>query len=91
LLPVDTHVHRVSQRTGLIGPKVDPTAAHARLMALLPRDPHVLYNLRTALLTHGRKGCVWGRPRCEKCPATEICDWYRANRSTEGREGRSEA
>ncbi len=31
VLPVDTHVHRVSQRVGLIGPKVDPTAAHPLL------------------------------------------------------------
>jgi endonuclease-3 len=32
-LPVDTHVHRVSQRLGLIGPKVSADAAHALLEA----------------------------------------------------------
>src|SRR4051812_34807496 len=31
VLPVDTHVHRVSQRIGLIGPKVNPTQAHPLL------------------------------------------------------------
>src|SRR5258708_32538466 len=35
VLPVDTHVHRVSQRIGLIGPKVNPTGAQPPLLAAL--------------------------------------------------------
>ncbi len=37
-LPVDSHHHRVAQRTGLIGPKVDVGPAHAILRAQLPAD-----------------------------------------------------
>src|SRR6476620_5224755 len=37
-LPVDTHVHRVAQRLGLIGPKVGADAAHALLEAALPPE-----------------------------------------------------
>lgn len=81
VMPVDTHVHRVSQRVGLIGPKVTPNAAHDLLAELLPQDPFVLFNFHINNLRHGQKICVWGTPRCEKCPLTDICDWYQANRA----------
>lgn len=81
VLPVDTHVHRVSQRVGLIGPKVDPTAAHPLLLALFPADPQILYNFHIDTLRHGQKICVWGTPRCERCPLTEICDYYQTHRA----------
>lgn len=76
VLPVDTHVHRVSQRVGLIGPKVDPTAAHPLLQALLPADAQILYNFHIDTLRHGQQICVWGTPRCQRCPLTDICDYY---------------
>lgn len=79
VLPVDTHVHRVSQRVGLIGPKVDATAAHPLLLALFPADPQVLYNFHINTLIHGQRVCVWGTPRCAKCPLTTICAWYRTH------------
>jgi len=82
VLPVDTHVHRVSQRIGLIGPKVNPTAAHPLLLALLPPDPYVLFNFHINNLLHGQKICIWGAPRCEKCPLTDICNWYQENRAS---------
>ncbi len=81
VLPVDTHVQRVSQRVGLIGPKVDATAAHPLLLALFPADPQILYNFHIDTLRHGQKICVWGTPRCPRCPLTEICDYYRTQRS----------
>lgn len=79
LLPVDTHVHRVSQRLGLIGPKVSANAAHKLLLDLLPQDPHVLYNFHVTMLRHGQRLCVWGTPHCERCPLRERCDWYAAH------------
>ncbi|CAN5582435.1 endonuclease III [soil metagenome] len=81
VLPVDSHVHRVSQRLGLIGPKLNSTTAHGPLLALLPGDPHVLYNFHIATLRHGQKICVWGTPRCGKCLLTDLCDWYQENRA----------
>ncbi|MCU0494810.1 MAG: endonuclease III [Chloroflexaceae bacterium] len=79
VLPVDTHVHRVSQRLGLIGAKVDPTAAHALLLPLLPPEPHILYNFHVTLLRHGQRVCVWGTPRCGACVLRDLCDWYQAH------------
>jgi endonuclease-3 len=89
VLPVDTHVHRVSQRIGLIGPKANPTAAHALLLNLLPPDPYVLFNFHVSLLRHGQKICIWGTPRCEKCPLTDLCDWYQSHYSRLDKQQRS--
>jgi endonuclease III len=77
LLPVDTHVWRVSIRLGLIGKKVTADAAHDLLQALLPRDARVIYNFHKALLRHGQRICVYERPRCNKCPITDVCDYYK--------------
>ena len=76
VLPVDTHLHRVSGRLGLIGPKVSAEKAHAELLELLPKDGHVLYNFHIAMLRHGQKICVWKSPRCAKCPLTDVCNYF---------------
>jgi endonuclease-3 len=81
VLPVDTHVHRVSQRIGLIGPKASAEAAHGLLLDLLPREPHVLFNFHIGMLKHGQQICIWGRPRCERCPLTDLCDYYQTHRA----------
>ena len=76
ILPVDTHVHRVSIRLGLIGPKVSAEAAHALLQALLPQEAQTLFNFHKSLLTHGKRVCVYERPHCQNCPLTDLCNYY---------------
>ncbi len=71
------HVHRVSGRLGLIGKKVTADAAHTLLQALLPLDARVIYNFHKALLRHGQRICVYEHPRCNKCPLTDLCDYYK--------------
>jgi endonuclease-3 len=83
VMPVDTHVHRVSQRLGLISQKTSPTAAHTLLQAQLPPEPLTLFNFHVSMLRHGQKICVWGEPRCEQCVLTDLCDWYAAHRAPE--------
>lgn len=78
LLPVDVHVHRVSGRLGLIGKKVTADNAHALLQALLPNDSQTIYNFHKGLLRHGQRICVFERPRCNICPITDLCDYYKA-------------
>jgi len=80
VLPVDTHVHRVTQRVGIIGSKVSADKAHELLLALLPKEPKVLFNFHKHFYWHGQKVCKWGEPRCEHCPLTTICNWYITNR-----------
>jgi len=77
ILPVDVHVHRVSGRLGLIGKKVTADNAHALLQALLPQDARSIYNFHKGLLRHGQRICVFERPRCNRCPITDLCDYYK--------------
>lgn len=76
VLPVDTHVHRVSQRTGLIGEKTTPEQAHDDLPPLLPCDPDVYWNFHLNMLRHGREICLWSHPRCQRCVLNDLCDYY---------------
>src|SRR5581483_2162166 len=78
VLPVDTHVARISIRLGLIGKKVSADAAHNLLQALLPQDARSIYNFHKALLRHGQRVCVFERPRCKQCILTDICDYYQS-------------
>lgn len=72
--PVDTHVHRVAGRLGLIGPKTSADRAHDELEALVP--PETYYAAHLNLIAHGRQVCQARRPLCERCPLTEWCDFY---------------
>ena len=70
-LPVDTHVHRVSKRRGLIGPKVGEAAARRLLEAIVPAGD--VYAFHMLLIGHGRAVCKAPRPRCEACPLMDVC------------------
>ena len=78
ILPVDTHVHRVSQRLGLIAPKLNPTQAHEPLWQLLPHDAQWLYNYHVTMLRHGQRICTFNHPRCRQCPLLELCPYGQA-------------
>ena len=80
-LPVDTHVHRVSGRIGLIPPKMSAEKAHYALEALVPEDEYLPFHVR--VIQHGRTVCKARRPLCDNCPVTELCDWF-AETSAEG-------
>jgi endonuclease-3 len=73
-IPVDTHVHRVSGRLGLIGPKVSAESAHGVLEAIV--RPEDAYAFHVGVVTHGRRVCKAGRPLCSVCPLTDVCDYY---------------
>jgi endonuclease-3 len=77
VLPVDTHVHRVSGRLGLIGLRATAEQAHDLLPLLLPHDATVLWNFHLNMLRHGQKICIWGVPRCAACVLRDVCDYGR--------------
>ncbi len=74
-MPVDSHHHRVAQRLGLIGPKVDEKAAHVLLPALLPPgwSAQQLYDHHEALMYHGQKCCFFQAPACPRCVMLDHC------------------
>ncbi len=71
VMPVDTHVHRVSKRLGLIGPKVSADQAHAVFARVVP--PEWVYPLHVNLIRHGRHICHAQRPACAKCTLYAEC------------------
>jgi endonuclease-3 len=77
--PVDTHVHRVTQRLGLTGPKASREKAHRVLEEILPKEIYYAFHLN--LIRHGRGVCVAGTPRCEECVLTDICAYYARERA----------
>ena len=70
-IPVDTHVHRVSKRLGLVPPNVSAERADRLLHALVPdglRTP-----MHVALIRLGREICKAPTPRCRQCPLKDLC------------------
>ncbi len=82
VFPVDTHVHRITRRLGLIGPKVSADKAHYLLENI--GDPATFYPLHLNLIQHGRTVCLARNPRCERCVLQEDCDYYQALRARSG-------
>ena len=74
-LPVDSHHHRVAQRLGLIGPRVDVGPSHAILRAQLPADwsAQALYDNHEILMLHGQQVCHHRRPACGRCVLVDLC------------------
>ena len=75
--PVDTHVHRITGRLGLIGPNVTADKAHAILENM--GDPDTFYPLHLNFIRHGREICVARKPKCKQCPLQTYCDFYQAS------------
>ncbi len=77
-IAVDTHVFRVSNRTGLANAQT-PLEVEKQLQKIIPKDrwseSHHL------LIYHGRNICHARKPLCETCPIKEICEHKLARKS----------
>ena len=74
VLPVDTHVWRVTKRLGLIGEKVSREKAHVLLEQIVPSS--CIPSLNKNLVQHGREICRAQNPRCDECFLSHLCDYY---------------
>ncbi|MGQ9492761.1 MAG: endonuclease III domain-containing protein [Anaerolineae bacterium] len=72
--PVDTHIHRVTRRLGLIPERTSREKAHELLEALLPQETYYTFHLN--VIRHGREVCQARRPHCEQCALRDLCDDY---------------
>jgi endonuclease-3 len=76
VIPVDTHVWRVSRRIGLVkdnkGKKVTRETAGRVLEKLI--EPDLRYDFHVDLILHGRKVCKAQSPFCSKCILEDLCE-----------------
>ena len=73
-LPVDTHVHRVASRLGMLPPRAPLERAHDLLEEVL--EPDEMYPFHVELIRHGRDTCRAPRPICGLCPLTDVCAYF---------------
>ena len=69
-IPVDTHVHRLSNRIGWVKTKT-PEETERALERILPKKHWQAIN--DALVTHGKTICAPVSPFCSKCPIFKYC------------------
>jgi endonuclease III len=73
VMPVDTHVHRVAGRLGLIPSATAAGPAHDLLTAATP--PARMLEAHLLLIRHGRETCKARRPRCGECVLLDLCPY----------------
>jgi endonuclease III len=73
VLPVDTHVWRVTRRLGLVSEDVPYTKVHEAVEAVV--RPGDRYSIHVNGVAHGRALCLALRPRCASCPLRRICPY----------------
>ena len=69
-IPVDTHVHRISNRLGWVKTKM-PEETEEKLEKLVPRKHWQLIN--DTFVSHGKTICAPISPFCTKCPIYNYC------------------
>jgi endonuclease III len=76
VIPVDTHVFRVTKRLGIVPEKADHEAAHRALMEEVPAG--MRGSVHVALVQFGREICRAQNPRHDRCFLIDLCDYARA-------------
>jgi endonuclease-3 len=71
VFPVDTHIHRLSGRLGLVPEKATREQTHEIMGDLVP--PRKMYPFHLNLIAHGRKVCTARNPRCPDCVLNPLC------------------
>lgn len=80
-MAVDTHIFRVSNRTG-IAPGKTVRAVEDRLMRLVPRE--FLLDAHHWLILHGRYVCKARTPACSECSIVDLCEYKQKNLPKQG-------
>ncbi len=75
VMPVDTHIHRVSLRLGIMPQAMSAEAGHEWLESLLGDDPQRIFAFHVEMIRHGREICIARTPRCADCFLRDICDF----------------
>lgn len=71
VIPVDTHVNRVSKRLGFAPENGDYETVRKNLERLFRPEDYLAVHM--LLILHGRKTCKARAPLCAKCPVNTYC------------------
>ncbi|MDP8205590.1 MAG: endonuclease III [Candidatus Electryonea clarkiae] len=74
VFPVDTHVHRLSKRLGLVPEKYDAVKTFKALRPRIPAEKSYQFHLH--LIQYGREICHARKPECGKCFVKDECPYY---------------
>lgn len=72
-IPVDTHVHRISNRLGWVNTK-KPEQTEEELMELVPK--RLWTKVNTAMVSYGQTICLPRGPKCDICKIKKYCRYY---------------
>lgn len=73
-IPVDTHVHRIPNRWGIVNTKI-PEKTEEELMKIVPKNLWI--DMNDLIVQFGQTICRPLNPLCEECPITDLCDYYK--------------
>lgn len=74
--PVDTHIHRILNRIGILATR-HPDETFTKLQQLIPKGK--AYSLHINLIHHGKRICKAQKPACPMCLLAETCQYARAS------------
>ncbi len=76
-IPVDVHVHRISNRLGLVSTKT-PEQTELQLSNIV--DRRLWTKVNDTFVMYGQNICLPVRPNCKACDLRAMCKYYKANR-----------
>ena len=75
VFPVDTHILRISKRLGLVPSNCSAEKAHELMPKIVPKGKALPFHIN--LITFGRQICNARNPKCDQCPFTEYCLYFK--------------
>lgn len=77
VIPVDTHVRRISIRLGFAKEGEDFVAIEKKLEKAFPLEEHAF--VHHAIIAFGRNKCFAQNPNCEGCPLQNYCSFFKSS------------
>jgi endonuclease-3 len=71
VIPVDTHIARVTKRLGIVPQNANYEKIRTSLEALIPETDRIAVHL--SIIQFGREMCKAPRPKCQICPVNKSC------------------
>jgi endonuclease-3 len=73
-IPVDIHVHRISNRIGIVKTQ-NPKKTEEELIKIIDRKYWLILN--NTFVRYGQNICLPIRPKCEICSLKDVCNYYK--------------